>query len=92
MSTDNTAPDEIAMDWEPGKAITSGPLFADPGITHWVRKDISDAAIAAARRDVLRLLRLYSGSWHPKSIFQQEYGAEVEDIRIRAMLKEDTDK
>lgn len=46
--TDNTAPDEIAMDWEPGKAITSGPLFADSKITHWVRKDISDAAVAAA--------------------------------------------
>jgi hypothetical protein len=49
MTDDNTAPDEIAMDWEPGKALTNGPAFdAAPDHARWIRKDIADARVAAA--------------------------------------------
>ncbi|WP_299327564.1 hypothetical protein [Parasphingopyxis sp.] len=56
-----------------------------------------DAAIAALsetapatpeierlRAKIRRLLYLYEGAWHPNSIFQQEHGAEIEEIRALA--------
>jgi len=39
-------PERIALDWKPGVAVTSGPLF-EAG-TRWVREDVALAMVAAA--------------------------------------------
>jgi len=41
-------PKRIALRWEPGAAVTSGPLMEHPEYTRWVREDVADAAVAAA--------------------------------------------
>ena len=41
--------------------------------------------LAQSRADVQKVLHLYSGAWHPNSILAQEYGAEIEAIRNRAI-------
>ena len=41
-------PERIALRWEPGAAVTSGPLMTHPDYTRWVREDVAEAAVAAA--------------------------------------------
>jgi hypothetical protein len=41
-------PERIALRWEPGAAVTSGPLMEHPDYTMWVREDVAEAAVAAA--------------------------------------------
>jgi len=41
-------PERIALRWEPGAAVTSGPLMEHPEYTRWVREDVAEAAVAAA--------------------------------------------
>ena len=42
MTTD--APDRIAVRWEPGAAVTSGPLMTHPDYTRYVREDATFTA------------------------------------------------
>lgn len=50
--TDNpiyrAAPEQIALRWEPGAAVTNGPLMTHPEYTQYTRTDLVDAMIAEA--------------------------------------------
>ena len=52
-------PERIALRWQPGAAVTSGPLFDHPDYTRFVREDVAAAMVAAEREalpDALLLL------------------------------------
>jgi hypothetical protein len=36
-----TAPERIALRWEPGAAVTNGPLMTHPDYTRYVREDVA---------------------------------------------------
>jgi hypothetical protein len=42
-------PERIALRWQPGDAVTSGPLMDHPDFTQWVRADVAAAMVAAER-------------------------------------------
>lgn len=46
--TQNTAPERIWLRWEPGKAVTNGPLTQNPDYTSWVREDLHERLVAEA--------------------------------------------
>lgn len=41
-------PERIALRWEPGKAVTSGPLMQSKDYTHYIRADHAEALVRAA--------------------------------------------
>ena len=43
-----TAPERIAMRWEPGAAVTNGPLMTHPEYTQYTRADLVEAMVAEA--------------------------------------------
>jgi hypothetical protein len=42
-------PERIALRWQPGAAVTNGPLMDHPDYTQWVRADVAAAMVAAER-------------------------------------------
>ena len=46
--TTKDAPERIALRWEPGAAVTNGPLMTHPDYTRYVREDVAQAAEKAA--------------------------------------------
>ena len=46
-----SAPERIALRWEPGAAVTSGPLMQHPEYTPYTRADLAAEAEARARLD-----------------------------------------
>lgn len=45
------APEKIWLKWEPGKAVTQGPLTEHPDYTAYTRTDVALAMVAAALRE-----------------------------------------
>lgn len=45
------APERIALRWELGAAVTSGPLMTHPDYTQYTRTDLAAAAEARARME-----------------------------------------
>ena len=43
------APERIALRWQPGAAVTDGPLMDHPDYTQYIRADAVDAMLAAER-------------------------------------------
>ena len=42
-------PERIALRWQPGAAVTSGPLMDHPDFTQYIRADVAAAMVAAER-------------------------------------------
>jgi hypothetical protein len=70
--TQNTAPERIWLRWEPGKAVTNGPLTQNPDYTSWVREDLHERlvaeAVAAALEETAKLVEDDDGDSHPGDI------------------------
>jgi hypothetical protein len=43
------APERIALRWQPGAAVTNGPLMGHPDFTQYIRADVAAAMVAAER-------------------------------------------
>ena len=57
MTTD--APERIWLRWDPGAAVTQGPLTTHPEYTEWVRADVYAGALAENERLRLGLECVY---------------------------------
>ena len=42
-------PERIALRWQPGAAVTNGPLMDHPDFTQYIRADVAAAMVAAER-------------------------------------------
>lgn len=48
MTAPTDTPKSIWLRWQPGAAVTQGPLTTHPEYTEWVRRDVVDAEVSAA--------------------------------------------
>lgn len=84
--------DQIIMDMASAReAATAAIPVVEAHVAFTVRSEIEiahlnelkkyEARIAELENHLARVLHRYSGAWHPDSIFQQEYGHEIEAAR-----------
>jgi hypothetical protein len=57
-----SAPERIWLRWEPGAAVTNGPLTTHPGYSEYIRADLVDAAVKRALEAALRAYMV--GVWY----------------------------
>ena len=75
----NNTPERIALRWEPGAAVTNGPLMDHPDYTQWVRADVAAAMVAAEREACAKIGDTHGGPT-PQAKFDQGYYAAAREI------------
>lgn len=80
-----TGPDRIALRWEVGAAVTSGPLMDHPDYTQYIRRD---PAVLAALPEVQDIVRQAVEAERGRIISALRYEADVIPCSEDAMVTE----
>jgi hypothetical protein len=70
-------PERIALRWQPGVAVTNGPLMDHPDYTQWVRADVAAAMVAAEREACARAVEAEALEAPSDSDGDQAYDAAI---------------